>query len=508
MQNLYKCLIIALIASCSTWAQTKVNLRDQSKTVDFSNINGTRPIQVGGSLPANCTLGSLFYLTSAPDGKNIYACTQQDVWKLENGTVDIPSVTGQNGRYLSTNGTGLQWSAPPVGTTTIRTSGSTVATTTAIDLAAGQGLVATLNNGAQGVNVVYGVDTNLVATRSYVQSGVAQSCVSTGSGAPNYTCSMNPVLTQYTQGLRVNWRPGASSTGAAITLNINSLGAKAVFLADGVSNPRQEDLVGTRLYSLWYDGTAFRIVSDGILPLQTASFCASASASGSAYTCSLSPGIPAYRAGMVFSWQPDVDATGGATTLAINGLGALPLTLADGTTNPKVGDILASRLYPVWYDGVGFRLVLPRIGANGTQSFCSSSSASSSAYTCALSPALRILEAGTVLSWTPDVDASAGGITLNVSNLGATSVKLSNGTADPQVGDVVAGVLYNLVFDGTNFRIVRAVGTNQTVAASRPLCTSTVRGRFWVSLGANNAKDEVAVCTKDASNNYAWRVLW
>ena len=89
----------------------------------------------------------------------------------------------------------------------------------------------------------------------------------------------------------------------------------------------------------------------------TAVLCASASVSSSQYQCSLSPTASAYTAGMVLHWKPDVNGTGGATTLNIDQLGATPLKLADGATNPGSADIVAGQLYNVWYDGVSFRLM-------------------------------------------------------------------------------------------------------------------------------------------------------
>jgi len=89
----------------------------------------------------------------------------------------------------------------------------------------------------------------------------------------------------------------------------------------------------------------------------TAVLCASASGSGSQYQCSLSPTASVYTTGMVLHWKPDVNGTGGATTLDIDQLGATPLKLADGAANPGSTDIVAGQLYNVWYDGVSFRLM-------------------------------------------------------------------------------------------------------------------------------------------------------
>ena len=42
---------------------------------------------------------------------------------------------------------------------------------------------------------------------------------------------------------------------------------------------------------------------------------------------------------------------GGATTLNVDTLGAIAVKQFDGTTNPSSTDIVANRLYSLWYDG-------------------------------------------------------------------------------------------------------------------------------------------------------------
>ena len=85
--------------------------------------------------------------------------------------------------------------------------------------------------------------------------------------------------------------------------------------------------------------------------------CASSDGSPSAYTCPMSPTLTAYNAGMTLVWKPDVNGAGGSTTLSVDTLGARPVKLADGTTDPTPVDILAGRLLPLWYDGTVFRQI-------------------------------------------------------------------------------------------------------------------------------------------------------
>lgn len=65
--------------------QTAVDLRMQSKDVDFSAAASTKPFQTGASIPSTCAAGQMFFLTSAAAGSNVYGCTASNVWSLEGG---------------------------------------------------------------------------------------------------------------------------------------------------------------------------------------------------------------------------------------------------------------------------------------------------------------------------------------------------------------------------------------------------------------------------------------
>jgi hypothetical protein len=62
---------------------------------------------------------------------------------------------------------------------------------------------------------------------------------------------------------------------------------------------------------------------------------------------------------MVLHWIPDVHGLGGATTLNVDTLGATPVKLPDGVSDPGSEDIAAGRMYTIWYDGSAFRLGTP-----------------------------------------------------------------------------------------------------------------------------------------------------
>ena len=95
----------------SAVCQTLVDLRTQSKSVDFSAANTTKPFKTGTPLPATCGVGEMFYKSDAPPGANLYGCTAVNNWTLETGA-GIPGVAGNGGRVLTTDGSSLTWGAP------------------------------------------------------------------------------------------------------------------------------------------------------------------------------------------------------------------------------------------------------------------------------------------------------------------------------------------------------------------------------------------------------------
>ena len=56
-------------------------------------------------------------------------------------------------------------------------------------------------------------------------------------------CTLLPILTQYTTGVVLYWKPEVNNGGGSATLNVDSLRAKPVKLADGVTDPGPLDLV-------------------------------------------------------------------------------------------------------------------------------------------------------------------------------------------------------------------------------------------------------------------------
>ena len=101
------CLLAAAILTGAS-AQTRVDLRTQGKSIDFSGVP-TKPFRMGTSLPAVCAVGETFFKTDAAAGSNFYGCTAQNVWTLQ-APPELPDAAGQSGKVLTTNGSAASWS--------------------------------------------------------------------------------------------------------------------------------------------------------------------------------------------------------------------------------------------------------------------------------------------------------------------------------------------------------------------------------------------------------------
>lgn len=310
-QKNFKRLIVSLLCGVTVMAQTKVNLREQAREVDFSGAVSTRPLKSGTVLPATCAVGDMYFKTNSAAGSNINVCAATNTWIVASGN-SIPSASGQDGRALvgvagsaawsdlsgdvtgaanalrvqklqnrtvaSTapssgqslvwNGTLQQWEPQTVsggggggGSMTIQNDGSVVGTRSNLNIVPGFGVLNLLSDNGTAVVLQQAVDTAVVQSKASAQSGATQACFSSGASVTAYACGLTPALTAYTTGMVVNWRPDVSGVGGGVTLNIDTLGSRPVKLADGVTNPGVGDLAANQMRPIWYDGTNFRLMS-------------------------------------------------------------------------------------------------------------------------------------------------------------------------------------------------------------------------------------------------------
>lgn len=75
------------------------------------------------------------------------------------------------------------------------------------------------------------------------------------------------------------------------------------------------------------------------------------------YACTLQPTLNFYTKGMVVNLIVDTLATSGIPpSLNIDRVGPVTITQVDGITPPTDMDLIPGQMYPIWYDGLVFRL--------------------------------------------------------------------------------------------------------------------------------------------------------
>jgi hypothetical protein len=126
--------------------------------------------------------------------------------------------------------------------------------------------------------------------------------------------------------------------------------------------------------------------------------------------------------------------------------------------------------------------------------YCLSGGGSTTAFTCALSPALSGYTTGQVFNWRPDATNGASA-TLNVDALGALPLRKADGTV-ASAGDAVANQLYSVWNDGTGLRIMGGAVAGSTAAVTE----------VWCPLGNCGANKNGTLTAATANRTYFWRM--
>lgn len=349
-------------------AQTQIDLRTQAKNIDFSAATSTRPMKTGAALPATCAVGNMFFNTSAPAGTNLYGCTAPNTWSVQGGipmgncqynagSQILTCTDSSNNVYTTvetaTSGTPNQWVDYIAPTGIPHTSQPTFAQISGAASASQLPSAAMLTN--QGNAVTAGTqDFSNAAHTLPMKSG---------------TTAMLPALCAVGEAYFATDAPAGGNVYGCAAANVWTAQGNLSVESGGVVVGRRgaanfitgAGLIGT----VSDDGSEINVQSaldTAVVQTQpgeqsgSALLCASSSGSASHYTCALSPTLAAYTPGMMLHWTPDVAGAGGPTTLNVDTLGAAPVTLADGMTNPASATIVAGQLYVVWYDGSVFRI--------------------------------------------------------------------------------------------------------------------------------------------------------
>src|ERR1035437_2343266 len=205
-------------------------------TQDFRNAAHTLPMKSGtvATLPGTCTAGETYFAMDAPAGGNVYGCTAPNTWSAQG--------SGQ-------------------GNLTVKSGGFTVGTRGAANFVTGAGLMSTISDDGAEINIQSALDSAVIQTLPGEQSGSTLICASGSGSASQYTCALIPTLAAYTSGMVLHWKPDVAGAGGPTTLNVDTLGAKPLKMADGVSDPASSDISAGKLYNVWYDGGGVRLMA-------------------------------------------------------------------------------------------------------------------------------------------------------------------------------------------------------------------------------------------------------
>jgi hypothetical protein len=250
----FRCALLAWAPVLAVTAQTLVDLRTQSKSVDFSGASTTKPMKAGTVLPAACGLGEAFFQTNAPAGMNFYLCTAQNAWTLQSGSegpagpagpagasgaIGIIQSAGANLPVESTlNFTGGGCTDDPTNSRTdctgagiaglaIDVNGSAQGTQPTLNLISGTGIIQACanNSGSNRVDCTPTLDTGYAPSRAMDQAGTDHSIIGTSGGAGSaFLGTGSPTLAAYTQNQTFSFIPSDSGCVVGATLNIDGLG--------------------------------------------------------------------------------------------------------------------------------------------------------------------------------------------------------------------------------------------------------------------------------------------
>jgi len=83
MFRIHQILLTVVAAGVLNGQITQLDLHFQSKDVDFTTANATKPFKSGTTIPSVCGVGEMFFKVDGPAGANLYGCTSLNAWTLE-----------------------------------------------------------------------------------------------------------------------------------------------------------------------------------------------------------------------------------------------------------------------------------------------------------------------------------------------------------------------------------------------------------------------------------------
>jgi hypothetical protein len=146
------------------------------------------------------------------------------------------------------------------------------------------------------------------------------------TGAVNaYVLNFVANFSSLTDGIVIYWIPAHNNTGAS-TINVNGLGPVNIVRPDGTP-VTANNILANQVTTIMFKGGVFQLVNAGnIAP----SYGGTSTNSGNNYSLTYSSSFGQYNDGIIIYWVPNA-TNSGASTLNVNGLGALPIVYTDGS---------------------------------------------------------------------------------------------------------------------------------------------------------------------------------
>ena len=182
-------LLLVMLGGGAIYGQvTQLDLRMQSRDVDFSGSSATKPFKSGTGLPTSCDQGEMYYRMDATAGMNVYGCTASNSWTLEQGP-PAASMASQLGDFVVT---------ATSATTLAIGAGCSTSTPCTVRFGAqvysfGSGATATISAGS-GLAIIYLSSAGLLTVGHNVTASCGGGCV-TQSGVTAFPADAIPLFT-------------------------------------------------------------------------------------------------------------------------------------------------------------------------------------------------------------------------------------------------------------------------------------------------------------------------
>lgn len=241
-----------------------------------------------------------------------------------------------------------------------------------------------------------------------------------------------------------------------------SLAIQATIVEDHWLNTIQEEICYViEQAAITLEKGVYTQLYDAIRSLNQIPYATSTSAANT-YAATLSPAPLSYLTGFSFAIR-FTNGNTGAATLNLNGLGAKTIKRMDGG-DLKSGDIQDGMVGVFVYDGTNLQL----INHNQQRVPYTTSSSTPNTYAATILPAPFAYAAGQYFT-VKFSTGNSGASTINFNSLGAKSIVRPDGSA-LQSGDIVNGMVAELIYDGTNFQLANYNQSkiNYAVSSSSP----------------------------------------